>query len=151
MQFTIGPERPDKPEVLAILAASDAFAAALYPAESNHMMDVAALCAPHVRFLVARVDGIAAATGAVACYADYGEIKRMFVLPAYRGLGLGGRVLQALLAELRSQDILVARLETGIYNTEALGLYARAGFRPIGPFGDYVEDPLSVFYELHLT
>lgn len=151
MQLTIAPERPDTPAVLAILAASDAFAAALYPAESNHMLDATALSAPHVRFLVARVDGVAAATGAVACYTGYGEIKRMFVLPAYRGLGLGRHVLQALLDQLRGQGIAVARLETGIYNTEALSLYKRAGFQQIDPFGDYVEDPLSVFYELCLA
>jgi putative acetyltransferase len=151
MHITVAPERPDTLEVLAILTASDTFAASIYPAESNHMMDPTALLEPDVFFLVARVDGVAAATGAVVCYAGYGEIKRMFVLPHYRGLGLGRRVLQALLDHLRRQGVSLARLETGIYNVEALGLYERAGFQKVGPFGDYAEDSFSVFYELRLT
>lgn len=150
MRIMIAPERPDTSEVLAILTASDTFAASLYPAESNHMMDVASLLEPNVTFVVARVDGVAAATGAVVCYEGYGEIKRMFVLPAYRGLGLGRRVLQTLLDHLRTQGVLLVRLETGIYNTDALNLYERAGFQKVGPFGNYVEDPLCVFYERRL-
>jgi putative acetyltransferase len=39
------------------------------------------------------------------------------------------------------------RLETGIDNHEALALYERQGFVRRGPFGDYREDPLSVFME----
>lgn len=138
-------------EVSAILAASDAYTAMLYPTESNHLLDVAALCEPQVCFLVARVDGVAAATGAVVTYQDYGELKRMFVLPAFRGKGLGQRMLNALLGQLRMQGITVARLETGIANHEACRLYERAGFQPIGPFGSYRPDPLSLFYELRLT
>jgi ribosomal protein S18 acetylase RimI-like enzyme len=39
------------------------------------------------------------------------------------------------------------RLETGIYQTEAIGLYEGFGFERTGPFGEYREDPLSLFYE----
>ncbi|MFV9506777.1 MAG: GNAT family N-acetyltransferase [Oscillochloridaceae bacterium umkhey_bin13] len=148
--ITIQPERADTPEVRAILAAGDAYAAELYPADSNHMLDLAALLEPRVHFLVARVDGVAAATGAVVRYAGYGELKRMFVLPQFRGLGLGRRMLDALLDHLRSQGITLARLETGILNREACALYERDGFRVIGPFGSYVADPLSLFYERDL-
>jgi hypothetical protein len=42
------------------------------------------------------------------------------------------------------------RLETGIYQQEAIGLYERAGFQRTGPFGDYVMDPLSLYYEMVL-
>lgn len=151
MRITIAPERPDTPEALAILNASDAYAAALYPAESNHLLDVAALTEPHVTFLVARVEGRAAATGAAVRYDGYGEIKRMFVLPQYRGLGIGRRMLDELCDRIRAGGLLLARLETGIHQPSALSLYERAGFRRIGPFGSYSGDPLSVFYELHLA
>ena len=50
----INVETPDQPEVHALLAASDAYMASLYPAESNHMVDVNTLLQPHVTFLVAR-------------------------------------------------------------------------------------------------
>ncbi|KAI9008699.1 acyl-CoA N-acyltransferase [Hyaloraphidium curvatum] len=115
------------------------------------MLGASALLAPNVCFLVARVGGIAAATGAVAVREGYGELKRMFVLPEFRGLGLGRKMLGALLDHLRTRHIGVARLETGILNAEAIALYERAGFRRIGPFGDYVDDPLNVFYELRLA
>jgi putative acetyltransferase len=51
--IAIAPECPDQPEIRAFFAASDTHMAALYPAESNHMMDVAALTRPNVHFLVA--------------------------------------------------------------------------------------------------
>ena len=50
----IAVENPDQAEVHALLAASDAYMASLYPAESNHMVDVSTLKQPHVTFLVAR-------------------------------------------------------------------------------------------------
>ena len=49
-------EDPDSPEVRALLEASDAYATSLYPAESNHMLDLQALRRPSVTFVVARLD-----------------------------------------------------------------------------------------------
>ena len=59
----IAVEDPDQPEVALLLQASDAYMASLYPAESNHMLDIASLRLPHVAFLVARVDGKALGCG----------------------------------------------------------------------------------------
>jgi putative acetyltransferase len=42
------------------------------------------------------------------------------------------------------------RLETGIYQLEALALYERFGFRRIEPFGAYCPDALSVFYQMRI-
>jgi hypothetical protein len=53
----IGAEAPDQPEILALLAASDAFSAALYPSESSHMADLATLRQRDLAFLVARIGG----------------------------------------------------------------------------------------------
>ena len=39
------------------------------------------------------------------------------------------------------------RLETGVLQPEALGLYRKLGYRERGPFGAYAADPLSVFME----
>jgi len=41
----------------------------------------------------------------------------------------------------------VLRLETGIHQVEAIGLYERWGFQRRGPFGEYVEDPNSIYFE----
>ena len=81
----------------------------------------------------------------------YGEIKRMFVDPGARGCGVGGALLDALESRLLAHRIDRARLETGVRQPEALALYERRGYVRIPPFGDYENDPLSVFYEKRLA
>jgi putative acetyltransferase len=151
----INAESPDQPEVRDMLARLDAYCAALYPAESNHLMDIASLMQGDVLFLVARdVDG-----GAVGCAAlvnkqeygsVYGEIKRMFVDERKRGLGTGRKLLEHLTMFARMSGLSMLRLETGIHQPEAIGLYERMGFVRRAPFGDYREDPLSMFMEMPL-
>lgn len=51
----------------------------------------------------------------------------------------------------RSHGVGVLRLETGIYQPEAIARYERWGFQRIPPFGAYQEDPLSYFYEKRLA
>jgi putative acetyltransferase len=144
----IDAETPDQPAVAAFLAASEAYASALYPAESNHFAPLATLLQPNVLFLVARADGVAVGCGAVMRAGDgSAELKRMWIDPAARGLKLGARLLEALERAAREDGVAVLRLETGIHNAEALGLYRRAGFVEIPPFADYLADPLSVFME----
>jgi putative acetyltransferase len=75
----------------------------------------------------------------------------MFVLPEYRGLKLGRRLLEELERRALAAGLKLARLETGIHQPEALGLYERAGYRCRGPFGEYAVDPLSVFMEKALV
>jgi putative acetyltransferase len=43
--------------------------------------------------------------------------------------------------------VFTARLETGIHQHEAIDLYKKLGYLEIASFGDYTEDPLSVFME----
>jgi putative acetyltransferase len=113
----------------------------LYPPEATYLLDVASLRAPDIRFFVARKDGAAVGCGALRVEEDgYGEIKRMFVAPAARGLGIAKRLLVAIEAEARRLGLHTLRLETGIYQTEALGLYAAVGYREIRPFGEYAAD-----------
>ncbi|HEY6922362.1 MAG TPA: GNAT family N-acetyltransferase [Steroidobacteraceae bacterium] len=141
-------ESPDQPEIHALLEASDTYMAELYPAESNHMLDVSELCRPEVTFLVARVEGRAMGCGAIVESAEgWAEIKRMFVSPLARGRSLGRRLLQKLEETAISKGIPLLRLETGIKQPEALALYRSAGFVEIEPFGKYRPDPLSLFME----
>ncbi len=122
--------------------------AALYPAESNHLLDIDALRRPNVTFVVMRVDGQAVGCGALVTTAgSWTELKRMFVSPAARGRKLGRRLLQHLEAIAARKGATVLRLETGVKQYEALSLYRSAGFVEIGPFGQYHADPLSVFME----
>jgi putative acetyltransferase len=147
----INTETPDQPEVRDMLARLDAYCAALYPAESNHLMDIASLMQGDVLFLVARdVDGAAVGCAALVNRQEYGEVKRMFVDERRRGLGTGRKLLEHLVMFARMSGLSVLRLETGIHQPEAIGLYERLGFERRAPFGDYREDPLSLFMELRL-
>jgi putative acetyltransferase len=147
----VNAETPDQPEVRDMLARLDAYCAALYPAESNHLMDIASLMQGDVLFLVARdVDGAAVGCAALVNQQEYGEVKRMFVDERKRGLGTGRKLLEHLVMFARMSGLSVLRLETGIHQPEAIGLYERLGFERRAPFGDYREDPLSLFMEMRL-
>ena len=72
-------ESPDQDEIHALLQASDAYMAELYPAESNHMLNVGELCRPEVTFIVARSGGRAVGSGAIVESRDgWEEIYGMF-------------------------------------------------------------------------
>jgi len=150
-EITIDIESPDQPEVIALLEASDAFAAALYPAESNHMAGIESLMTSDVSFLVARLDGkICGCVALIHKEPDWGEIKRMYVDEIARGLKLGKLLLSALEDHARKAKLDWVRLETGIHQPVAIGLYHQAGYVDIPPFGDYLPDPVSVFMEKRL-
>ena len=105
-----------------------------------------------VAFFVTRDGGMPAGCGGVQVLGTaYGEIKRMYVRPGFRGQGLGRLMLGHLAAHVRQRGIFLLRLETGIYQSEAIGLYERFGFRRTGPFGAYRDDPFSAFYEMRIT
>lgn len=56
-------------------------------------------------------------------------------------------MLNRLAGYAQEREASVLRLETGIYQTEAIGLYEGFGFQRRPPFGEYKDDPLSVYYE----
>lgn len=144
-------EDPGQPDIVALLRAADEWYATLYPAESNHLLDIGSLRQPGVSFFVARQpDAALLGYGAVVAQGDYAEIKRMYVAPAARGLKLGRRLLENLERRAAELGHACIRLETGIRQPEAIGLYRKAGYREIDPFGDYVPDPLSLFMEKRL-
>jgi putative acetyltransferase len=92
------------------------------------------------------------ACGGVALFDDFAEVKRMYTREAVRGRGIGKTLLARLEAEARRAGKGILRLETGIRQTAAIGLYERSGFRERGPFGHYSDLPAdaidtSVFYE----
>ncbi len=146
----INEESPLKGEIRRLIAEADAYAESLYPPESNHLVSPENLVAEGVRFFVARADGVAVGCAALRRNATAGELKRMFVLERARGMGVGRAILKAVEAAGRADGVAVLRLETGTRNTEALGLYRRAGYAERGPFGAYSADPVSVFMEKQL-
>jgi putative acetyltransferase len=150
--LTIRPEPPDQPDVIPLIEALDAQMTALYPPESNHLLDSAALSDPAVTFLVVRDSDEVVGCGALKRDPrGWGEVKRMVVRPDRRGRGIGRRVLAELEAIAYNARLPLLRLETGIHNADALALYRGAGFTECPAFGDYAPDPLSVFMEKHVT
>jgi putative acetyltransferase len=141
-------ESPRQAGVIDLISELDAYVSGLYPPESNHLLDIEALCAPEIRFFVARYRGTAVGCGALRDDPDgYGEVKRMFVRPGLRGKGVGRAILRRIEQDARDSKLSYLRLETGTLQAEALGLYRSEGYREIPPFGDYRPDPLSVFME----
>jgi putative acetyltransferase len=151
--ITIAEERPDQPEVVALLAALDRYLGGLYEPEANHILTVDELLAPEISFFVAREQGEAVGTAACRRMAGepatggqpYGEIKRMYVDPSRRGRRIGARLLEAAEARLRHDGYRLALLETGRDQTEAVKRYESAGYRLRAPFGGYPDNGLSLF------
>jgi ribosomal protein S18 acetylase RimI-like enzyme len=149
MPITIVEERPDTADAMQLLAELDAHLTQHpYPQESRHAFSIDRLLREGVAFFVTRYEGQPAGCGGIKLFGDeYGELKRMYVRPALRGMGLGKAMLRHLAAYAEERQVSVLRLETGIYQTEAIGLYERFGFQRRSPFGEYREDPNSVYFE----
>ncbi|WP_307719226.1 GNAT family N-acetyltransferase [Pseudoduganella armeniaca] len=139
-------ETADQPDVRALIAELDAYLYSLFPAENVYALDVSSLTQPNVLFAVARAnDGAALGCAAIVVTPAYGEVKRMYVRPAARGQGAARRLLETLELRARAEGCTALMLETGPTMPEALALYERLGYKYRGPFGDYPDDPLSVF------
>ncbi len=142
---------PRLPEIAELIRESDTYAQSLYPPESNHLVDIDGLTQANVIFCVARLDGKLSGCGAAVIKPEgYAEIKRMFVRANARGRGLGRQILEFLEGQVRTEGVTLTRLETGVHSYEAIALYERLGYVKISPFGDYWDDPLSVFFEKQL-
>jgi GNAT superfamily N-acetyltransferase len=152
MSVIIARERPDTPDAISLITELEAHLEPLYPRESRHGFSIEKLLAKDVVFFLLRADGTPAGCGGIQLVSsEYGEIKRMYVHPQFRGSGFGKLMLNHLADYARSQDITLLRLETGIHQREAIRLYERMGFYRIPPFGPYTNDPLSRCYEKQLT
>ena len=99
-------------------------------------------------FLAARdADARLLGFGAFVDRGDYAEVKRMMVDPASRGQGVGANLLGQIVARATAAGFTSLKLEAGVSQPEAIGLYERDGFQYCAPFGHYLPDPLSLFME----
>jgi len=147
MTIQITPERPDSPDASQLIDELEAVLAPAYPAASRHGYSVKKLIAQGVAFFVLRADGLPAGCGGVQIFGrEYAELKRMYVRPRFRGRGFARLLISHLAEYARAQGVPVLRLETGIFQREAIRLYESAGFTYIPPFGAYSFDPLSVYF-----
>ena len=130
-----------------MIEALDTYLLALYPPESNHLDSIDELSREHVIFLGAFEGDRPVGCGAIKLLGDYAEIKRIFIDPDHRGKGVGRQVLSELERAAQGAAFDTIRLETGDRQPEALRLFENSGYRRTGCYGDYPDDPLSVFME----
>lgn len=148
MPAFITAERPDTPDALLLINELQTHLESFYPPESRHGFSVERLIAEAVAFFVLRADGRPAGCGGIKLVGrEYGELKRMFVRPEFRGAGFGEMLVEHLAAHALAHGVTLLRLETGIHQQNAIRLYERLGFRRIPPFGPYTNDPVSLCYE----
>jgi len=99
-------------------------------------------------YFVAFAAGVAVGCGAIRQLdAVVAEVRRMYVLPSHRRLGVARVILLHLERAAAALDYGVLRLETGDRQRPAIALYESLGFTRIAPFGEHIGDPTSICYE----
>ena len=125
----------------------------LTPAEYRHHMTVEQMAQPDTTLFVARdAAGAPLGMGALRRHEDgVGEVKRMFVIPEARGLGVGGAILARIEDLARQEGLTRVVLETGSNFDAAKRVYERGGFEPSERVLDYPPSAWTAFYakELH--
>jgi putative acetyltransferase len=136
------------PEIAELIAIHARTMLAASPPESCHFLPIDGLRQPSVTVWSLWEDGALLGCGGLKDLGDgTGEIKSMHTREVQRGRGLGRRMLEHILAEARRRSYTALYLETGSMDAfiPAHRLYEAYGFSYCGPFGDYVDDPHSVF------
>ena len=140
-EVRVSAEPPESPVAQELLDRYYAELATRFPGGFDLARTVAAppaeLTPPQGRFLLARMGTRALGCGAVRVLdADIAEIKRMWVDPAARGLGVGRTLLAALESAAAELGARTVRLDTAAELTEALALYLSSGYREVAPYNE---------------
>jgi GNAT superfamily N-acetyltransferase len=148
MEVVITQEQPDSADAVQLVEELQTHLESFYAPENRHGFSVERLVAEGVMFFVLRADGEPAGCGGIKIFGkEFGELKRMYVRPEFRGRGYGTLILDQLADYARSVGVDVLRLETGLHQQDAIRMYERAGFRRIPAFGPYKDDGVSLCYE----
>jgi GNAT superfamily N-acetyltransferase len=142
-------EDPSSPDCLRLIAQLSAELGELYGDDGGaNSYNPHEPLASGAAFLVARVEGQPVGCGAIRPFGPgVGEVKRMFVVPEARGRGISRLLLQEIESAAVEMGYRTLRLETGIRQPEAIGLYDSAGYRRAACYGYYANDPRSVCFE----
>lgn len=142
------------PEIADMINAHQTLMLEQSPPGSCHFLLLDGLRAPDVTMWTMWQQETLVACGALKRFGDdQGEIKSMHARADQRGKGLGRKMLDHIMSEARRANISDLWLETGSMDgfVPARQLYESVGFATCGPFGDYAEDPHSVFMHLRLA
>jgi len=153
VSFTITIETPLSDDVRALVKALNEYTFDLTPAEFRHHMTVEQMAGADTTLFVARdANGATLGMGALRRHANgVGEVKRMFVKPSARGLGVGRAILERIEALARQEGIGRVVLETGSNFDAAKRVYERGGFETCEPVLDYPPSAWTAFYAKSLS
>jgi putative acetyltransferase len=146
--FTIRRDDLTGPEIRALLEEHLRNMHEITPPESVHAFDIGKLRRPDVTFWSVWVGPDLAGCGALReLDPRHGEVKSMRTVTSRRRSGVGRAVLSHIIGEARRRSYQRLSLETGSMREfePARRLYEGFGFRVCAPFGEYREDPNSVF------
>jgi putative acetyltransferase len=136
------------PEIIRLLHEHLQSMALHSPPESIHALDLEALRNPDITFWTVWEDAELIGCGAIReLDSRHGEIKSMRTVSSHLRRGVAARLMHHILEEAKRRSYERLSLETGSMDAfaPARNLYASFGFKPCGPFANYVEDPYSVF------
>ena len=136
------------PEIIGLLHEHLQSVALYSPPESIHALDLEALRKPDITFWSVWHDSELMGCGAIKELGSrHGEIKSMRTVSLHRRNGVAARLMRHIFEEAKRRSYDRLSLETGSMDAfaPARNLYAGFGFKPCGPFANYVEDPYSVF------
>ncbi len=153
MSIDLGIDDPRTEDVRALLAVHLTLSRSLTPVEYSFALDIDELVEPSITFFSAREGTRLVGIGALKRLDQtHAELKSMHTIGADRGRGVGSAMVVHLLGFARSEGYRRVSLETGSTNdfAPARRLYAKAGFRPCGPFGGYQASPYNTFMTISL-
>jgi DNA-binding MarR family transcriptional regulator/GNAT superfamily N-acetyltransferase len=151
--IVVGVERPRSPDAQWCLEQyfeeiGRRFDAGFDPARSS-VPDAGEMAPPTGLFLVAHLRGAPVGCGGLLFNEDEpADIKRMWVAPAIRGLGLGKRLLRELEGRARDSGATATRLDTNRNLVEAIAMYRSSGYEEVPRFSD--EPYAHHWFEKHL-
>jgi GNAT superfamily N-acetyltransferase len=142
----LAPAPYDDPVARELVARVQAEYTERYGGPDAAAVDPAEFLPPAGLFLVAAVDGVPAGCGAWRVHEPgVVEVKRMYVDPSFRRLGLARVLLDALELTAARAGHRAVVLNSGHRQPEALALYDRAGYGPVPGYGVYADAPGAVF------
>lgn len=146
LNFTLHHTQSNDPDFIRLVELLDAELYTLYPKEQDEYAPYNKI--DFIETVTVAYDGDQAV--GCGCFRDFDqqtvEIKRMFVMPAYRGKGLSKRILDDLENWALEKGFTQAILETGKNQPQAIGLYTQNGYEKVPNFGRYADIPNSLCY-----
>lgn len=151
------------PRASALRAAMFTEGGTLYPALAELMADGARYAAQDdelgagvLATVLACVDGEAVGCASLQIadaepQGGAGELKRVYVRPSARRLGVATALIEAVEAEARARGLRRMVLQTGVRQPDAVRRYLAMGYRAIVPYGPYADDALSLTFGKELA